>query len=50
MFADGLEEFDDAREVVTNMIDEYKASERPDYVTWGKNRTEGNKGPGTIAP
>lgn len=37
MFADGLEEFDDAREVVTNMVAEYKASERADYVTWGKS-------------
>ena len=37
MFSDGLEEFDNAREVVTNMIEEYKASEREDYVTWGKS-------------
>ena len=35
MFADGLEEFDSAREVVTDLIDEYKAAERADYVTWG---------------
>jgi tubulin gamma len=35
MFADGLEEFDSAREVVTDLIEEYKASERPDYVSWG---------------
>jgi hypothetical protein len=23
------------REVVTDLIEEYKAAERPDYVTWG---------------
>ena len=34
MFADGLEEFDSAREVVTDLIEEYKAAERPDYVTF----------------
>jgi len=34
MFADGLEEFESAREVVTDLIEEYKAAERPDYVTW----------------
>jgi hypothetical protein len=39
MFAQGLEEFDDAREVVTSMIDEYKASERADYATWGQAPT-----------
>ncbi|RHX99259.1 hypothetical protein DYB37_012346 [Aphanomyces astaci] len=37
MFADGLEEFDNAREVVTSMIEEYKASERADYATWGQS-------------
>ena len=42
MFTDGLEEFDSAREVVTDLIEEYKAAERPDYVTW--------KGPSSGAP
>ena len=37
MFADGLEEFDDSREVVTNLIEEYKAAEKPDYISWGLN-------------
>jgi hypothetical protein len=23
------------RQVVTDLIEEYKAAERPDYVTWG---------------
>jgi tubulin gamma len=35
MFADGLEEFDSSREVVIDLIEEYKAAERADYVTWG---------------
>lgn len=35
MFADGLEEFDSAREVVTDLIEEYRAAERPDYVSYG---------------
>lgn len=38
MFADSLEEFDSAREVVQNMVDEYKASERADYATWGQQQ------------
>lgn len=37
IFADGLEEFDSAREVVTELIDEYRAAERPDYVEWNGN-------------
>lgn len=36
MFADTLEEFDNAREVVQSMVEEYKASERADYATWGQ--------------
>ena len=34
MFADSLDEFDDSREVVQSLMDEYKAIERPDYVDW----------------
>lgn len=41
MFADGLEEFDSAREVVTELIDEYRAAERPDYVEWDGNSNVG---------
>jgi tubulin gamma len=37
MFADNLDEFDDAREVVASLIDEYKASEQPDYVKYNSN-------------
>lgn len=35
VFQDSLEEFDSAREVVANLIDEYRACERPDYVNFG---------------
>lgn len=40
MFADGLEEFDSSREVVTDLIEEYRAAERIDYVTWGGSARE----------
>jgi tubulin gamma len=42
IFADGLEEFDSAREVVTELIDEYRAAERPDYVEWDGNSSSNN--------
>jgi tubulin gamma len=35
MFADSLDEFDDARETVMELIDEYKACESPDYANYG---------------
>lgn len=35
MFQDSLDEFDDSREVVASLIDEYRAAERPDYISWG---------------
>jgi tubulin gamma len=35
MFADSLDEFDHARETVQNLVDEYRACERPDYVHFG---------------
>lgn len=34
MFSDDLSEFDHAREVVQNLIDEYAASQREDYLSW----------------
>ena len=42
MFADNLDEFDSAREVVQSLIDEYKACERPDYVDFGTGSLDGN--------
>jgi tubulin gamma len=35
IFEHGLEEFDDSREVVQSLIDEYRACERPDYIEYG---------------
>lgn len=36
MFADNLDEMDDSREVVQNLVDEYVAATKPEYLTWGK--------------
>lgn len=33
LFSDGLEEFDSSREVVQNLIEDYKSAERKDYLT-----------------
>ncbi|KAG0564650.1 hypothetical protein KC19_8G128200 [Ceratodon purpureus] len=36
MFADNdLSEFDESREIVQNLVDEYKACESADYIKWG---------------
>lgn len=35
MFKDGLDEFDDAEEVLKSLSDEYKAAETEDYIKWG---------------
>jgi hypothetical protein len=40
-FADDLSEFDESRETVQALIEEYRASESPDYVNWGIDRTPG---------
>ncbi|XP_075234060.1 tubulin gamma-2 chain isoform X2 [Lycorma delicatula] len=42
MFRDSLEELDDSREVVQELVDEYHAATRPDYLTWNPSpRTHG---------
>lgn len=38
MFANGLEEFDDARRVVQELQEEYLAAERPDYIDFGGSK------------
>ena len=38
MFADNLDEMDDSREVVQNLVDEYTAATKPDYLTWGRSQ------------
>ncbi|MCH99715.1 tubulin gamma-1 chain, partial [Trifolium medium] len=30
-----LSEFDESREIIENLVDEYKACESPDYIKWG---------------
>ncbi|KAK8570394.1 hypothetical protein V6N13_003077 [Hibiscus sabdariffa] len=36
MFADNdLSEFDEARDIIESLVDEYKACESPDYIRWG---------------
>jgi tubulin gamma len=35
VFQDSLDEFDSSREVVLNLVEEYRACERPDYVNYG---------------
>ncbi|CAB9524929.1 Tubulin gamma-3 chain (Fragment) [Seminavis robusta] len=35
MFQDSLDEFDHARETVVDLMEEYRACERPDYVEYG---------------
>lgn len=34
IFSDGLEEFDSSAEIVTNLVEEYKASDKSDYLQW----------------
>lgn len=38
MFEDNLDELDNSREVVQELVDEYKAAARPDYLTWGNRQ------------
>lgn len=30
-----LSEFDEARDIIESLVDEYKACESPDYIKWG---------------
>eukprot|EP01134_Creolimax_fragrantissima_P002596 CFRG2596T1 len=48
MFKDGFEEFDDSRQVVDELIQEYAAAERPDYIDWeGPQQMVAGAKPGT---
>jgi len=38
MFRENLDEFDDSRETVQQLVDEYKACEKPNYVDFGLTR------------
>lgn len=35
MFQDNLDELDSSREVVQQLVEEYMAATKPDYLTWG---------------
>jgi len=35
MFENGLEEFDESRATVEELLNEYKACESPDYISYG---------------
>ncbi|KAK9103819.1 hypothetical protein Sjap_021073 [Stephania japonica] len=42
MFADNdLSEFDESREIIESLVDEYKACESPDYIKWGMEDPSG---------
>jgi len=41
MFADNdLSEFDESRDIIESLVDEYKACESPDYIKWGMEDPE----------
>lgn len=42
-FADSLNEFDEAREVVTDLIAEYEAAENPDYLNPSEEAAPSNE-------
>ena len=44
IFADGLDEFDDAREIVEGLAEEYEACESPDYIKWASGKGNGSEG------
>jgi tubulin gamma len=51
MFSDSLDEFDSARETVQNLVDEYRACERPDFFGFGCGEGGGAAGAaGPVAP
>lgn len=45
MFADDLSAFDTAREVVQDLIDEYTAATKADYLQWGLRKAQQQTAP-----
>eukprot|EP00922_Rhytidocystis_sp_ex-Travisia-forbesii_P008623 GHVS01012639.1.p1 GENE.GHVS01012639.1~~GHVS01012639.1.p1 ORF type:complete len:481 (+),score=64.27 GHVS01012639.1:46-1443(+) len=45
MFSNGLEEFDDSKEVTQSLIDEYKRAEGDDYFQWGVDEPASRRSP-----
>ena len=46
MFADDLAEFDESREIVQSLIEEYAGSESPGYINWGSDAEQPERMPG----
>jgi hypothetical protein len=44
MFKDGLEGFDQAEEACNQLIDEYQAAEKDDYISWGASEDQRDNG------
>jgi len=40
MFKDSLDEFDDSRESVRQLIEEYSEAEKEKYMEWGQNEMD----------
>ena len=40
MFKDSLDEFDNSREVLQQLVDEYQAATKPDYLSWGSQQVK----------
>ena len=38
LFSDSLEEFQDSREVVQQLVNEYHAATKEDYLSWGMSQ------------
>lgn len=40
MFEDNLDELDNSREVVEDLVKEYQAATRSDYLTWNPSKAD----------
>jgi len=40
IFSENLNELDDSRNVVQDLVDEYEAATKSDYLQWGLNRLQ----------
>ena len=38
IFKDNLDEFDESRESLQQLVDEYTAATKPDYLSWGSKQ------------
>ncbi|XP_074658772.1 tubulin gamma-1 chain [Tubulanus polymorphus] len=43
IFANNLDELDNSREVIQQLVDEYNGATKPDYISWGTQQAEGVK-------